>query len=213
MVPACWGKVLDAPASALDSKWWSSSDIVTIPPTTPLPAAEARGRTLTTKIHSDQEGTAKARRGGSRVGAKQPKRGPKKKKNTLRNLRASSFFFSNSSSPFPQLLHTTQWDGAHDKSSPSDTSIDGSGWASLLGLCLFAPPQAWKNKSPFCRSPGHPVVGHRPHPVRLRRPGKVGPGDGAAGGGQWGSGQVLFFFSGCSFNFWIYIFLIIIIIF
>lgn len=28
IVPACWGKVLDAPASALDSKWCSSSDIV-----------------------------------------------------------------------------------------------------------------------------------------------------------------------------------------
>lgn len=28
MVPACWGQVLEAPASALDSKWCSSSDIV-----------------------------------------------------------------------------------------------------------------------------------------------------------------------------------------
>lgn len=27
MVPACWGNVLDAPASALESKWCSSSDI------------------------------------------------------------------------------------------------------------------------------------------------------------------------------------------
>lgn len=28
MVPACWGKVLEAPASAFDSKWCSSSDMV-----------------------------------------------------------------------------------------------------------------------------------------------------------------------------------------
>lgn len=27
MVPACWGNVLEAPASAFDSKWCSSSDI------------------------------------------------------------------------------------------------------------------------------------------------------------------------------------------
>lgn len=117
-----------------------------------------------------------------------------KKKNSLWNLRASSFFFSNSSSLFPQLLHTTQWDGAHDNSSPSDTSIDGSGWTSLLGLCLFA-PETWKNKSPFCRSLGHPVVGHRPHPVRLRRPGKVGGGGQGRGRravGQWASSFLFF---------------------
>jgi len=61
---------------------------VTIPPTIPLPATEARARTLTTKIHTDQEGTAQARREESRIGAKQPKSG--QKKHTAKSAR---FFF------------------------------------------------------------------------------------------------------------------------
>jgi hypothetical protein len=41
-VPACWGKVLDAPASAFDSKWCSSSDMASLDGTqTPAPKQQA----------------------------------------------------------------------------------------------------------------------------------------------------------------------------
>jgi len=63
---------------------------VTTPPTTPLPAAQPRARTLTTKIHSDQEGTAQARREESRVDAKQPKGGKKKTRCKICGLLVSS---------------------------------------------------------------------------------------------------------------------------